>query len=136
MSRQIWWTLHGHLPNAVKKFLLPGVLHNIVIKHGLSLAEETDDNSQIGMKNYLNLRRAICQRVTKIITKGRNKTLRWTQQMVEGNVQFLGVIIKAISIQMHVPYLPTFGDLLFYGRIKKPLHSLLQLLLAWLIWGL
>lgn len=44
MSRKIWWTLHGRLPNASKKFLLPGVLHNIVIKHGLSLAEREDDN--------------------------------------------------------------------------------------------
>lgn len=42
--------------------------------------------SQIGMKNYLNLRRTICDWVTKIITKGRNKTLRLREQVVEGNV--------------------------------------------------
>lgn len=37
-------TLFLCLCKAGKKFLLGGILHNIVIKHGLSLAEEADGN--------------------------------------------------------------------------------------------
>lgn len=59
MSRQIWRTLHGRLSTAGKKFPLPCVLHNIVIKHGLSLAEEVDYNKS--KRNYLNLRKNICK---------------------------------------------------------------------------
>lgn len=55
MSRPIWWTLYDRLPNAGKKFLLPDVLHNIVIKHVLSLAEEADDNKLNRHKDLLKI---------------------------------------------------------------------------------
>ena len=45
MSRQIWGNIISLPPiKQTKKFLSGGILHNIVIKHGLSLAEEADGN--------------------------------------------------------------------------------------------
>lgn len=44
MSRQIWGNIISLPPIKQTKFLPGGILHNIVIKHGLSLAEEGDGN--------------------------------------------------------------------------------------------
>lgn len=61
---------------ASKKFLPGGILHNIVIKHGLSLALEADSNKSNRDKELSESEEIHLQWITKIIIKGRNMTSR------------------------------------------------------------